>query len=198
MKLEYKKDFKHILKNLRLKKGFSQTQITQILGVSLSAYTKYEQGKNTPSLTVLLKICDFFEKDISYFLKSSEIAKGYVEKVKEILDNEKIDDENNDFLLFHFLKSLNFDVIYNDKGFFIQQNFIRISTPTLDYENEKDPNFNKFLNSLRENKKYYKKIDTDILKDELSEFVYNYIHLNSLGFFELDEINDNENKKDSD
>lgn len=75
MKLDYKKDFKDILKNLRLKKGYSQRQITETLGISLSAYTKYEQGKYTPSLAVLLKICKFFEVELNLFLNDNEANK---------------------------------------------------------------------------------------------------------------------------
>ena len=75
MKLDYKKDFKNILKNLRVEKGYSQRQITEILGISLSAYTKYEQGKNTPSLAVLLKICEFFEVELNLFLNDNEANK---------------------------------------------------------------------------------------------------------------------------
>lgn len=75
LKLDYKKDFKNILKNLRVEKGYSQRQITETLGISLSAYTKYEQGKNTPSLAVLLKICEFFEVELNLFLNDNEANK---------------------------------------------------------------------------------------------------------------------------
>ncbi len=58
------------LKKLRVLKSLTQSDMAEILGISLSSYQKYERDKNcvTPSLDVLLQIADFFGVSVDYLL----------------------------------------------------------------------------------------------------------------------------------
>lgn len=55
-----KDNFKDILRNLRLEKGLLQKEMAKKLNVSLSTYSKYEQGTSTPNKENLIKIWNFF------------------------------------------------------------------------------------------------------------------------------------------
>lgn len=58
------------LKKLRNAKNLSQSDMAEILDVSLSSYQKYERDKNsiTPSLEVLTRIADFYNVSLDYLL----------------------------------------------------------------------------------------------------------------------------------
>ena len=58
------------LKKLRVLKSLTQSDMAEILGISLSSYQKYERDKNcvTPSLDVLLRIADFYHVTTDYLL----------------------------------------------------------------------------------------------------------------------------------
>lgn len=59
-----------MLKKLRTSKNLSQSDMAEILEISLSSYQKYEREKNsvTPSLDVLTRIADFYNISLDYLL----------------------------------------------------------------------------------------------------------------------------------
>lgn len=87
------------LKKLRNSKKLSQSDMADILEVSLSSYQKYERDKNciTPSLDVLMRIADFYNVSIDYLLGRETGEPETIDKLagefnmsaleKEILDN---------------------------------------------------------------------------------------------------------------
>lgn len=62
------KDLPKKLKELRLKYGFSQKQVSDKLGISPSIISGYETGERTPSLEVLLSISYLYNCSIDYLL----------------------------------------------------------------------------------------------------------------------------------
>lgn len=50
----------HILKTLRTKKGWTQKDVAQLLGVDRTTYAKYEAGSSEPSFEMLKKITDVY------------------------------------------------------------------------------------------------------------------------------------------
>lgn len=58
------------LKELRAKRGLNQSEMADILDVSLSSYQKYEREKGsvTPSLDVLTRISDYYNVSVDYLL----------------------------------------------------------------------------------------------------------------------------------
>ena len=58
------------LKHLRTSRGLNQSEMAEILGISLSSYQKYEREKGcvTPSLDVLTRIADYYHVSVDYLL----------------------------------------------------------------------------------------------------------------------------------
>lgn len=52
------------LKQLREKRGLSQAEVAQEIGISRQMYNKYERGDTEPSLSVIRSLCTLY--DISY------------------------------------------------------------------------------------------------------------------------------------
>ena len=57
-----------ILKDLRKSKGLNQTYLSEMLGISLTAYQKYEHGTAEPNFDNLCKLADFYEVTTDYLL----------------------------------------------------------------------------------------------------------------------------------
>ena len=56
------------LKDLRIEKGLSQTELSELLGVHQTAVGKYERGVLEPNLNTLKKLSAIFEVSIDYLL----------------------------------------------------------------------------------------------------------------------------------
>lgn len=55
------------LKLLRKQKGVSQKTVAEAIGVTLSAYSNYEQGLREPSNQILINLCKYYEVSADYF-----------------------------------------------------------------------------------------------------------------------------------
>ena len=60
--------FAQRLKTARLACKLTQGQVAEILGIDRSAYTYYETGKTSPSLTNLLRLASVFRVDVAWLL----------------------------------------------------------------------------------------------------------------------------------
>ena len=60
--------FAENLKNLRIGKGLTQTQLAQRLWLNKSIISAYENETRTPSLEVLIKLSNEFNVSIEYLL----------------------------------------------------------------------------------------------------------------------------------
>lgn len=60
LKEEKKNLFSVRLKELRLKKGLTQTELGEKVGVKQNTFTNWENGKREPSFENLVKLADFF------------------------------------------------------------------------------------------------------------------------------------------
>ena len=70
---------KFIGKKIRIKReefNLSQTEIADILEVSYTQIYHYETGRSEIPLTNILKLCEFFNVDISYFLSDIKNEKS--------------------------------------------------------------------------------------------------------------------------
>ena len=56
------------LKLLRKEKGVSQKVVAKAIGITLSAYSNYEQGLREPSNEMLIKLCKYFNVTSDYLL----------------------------------------------------------------------------------------------------------------------------------
>lgn len=62
------------LKELRLKKGLTQTELGEYLGVSKCAISLYESGKRNPSLENILELIYLFGVSADYLLGADTIV----------------------------------------------------------------------------------------------------------------------------
>ena len=56
------------LKLLRKQKDVSQKMVAEAIGVTLSAYSNYEQGLREPSNQILINLCKYYEVSADYLL----------------------------------------------------------------------------------------------------------------------------------
>ena len=61
------------LKLLRKEKGVSQKEVANAIGVTLSAYSNYEQGIREPSNQILINLCKYYNVSADYLLGLKEI-----------------------------------------------------------------------------------------------------------------------------
>ena len=67
------------LKELRLKKGYSQVKLQHLVGVSTSSIEAYEQGVRIPSLPIAYKLSEVLDCSIDALVgKEPEISKFYL------------------------------------------------------------------------------------------------------------------------
>lgn len=67
-KRRYKQIFATRLREVRLKKKLTQTQISQMLGVAQTAYSSYEKMTREPSLTTLVRISKILNCSVDWLL----------------------------------------------------------------------------------------------------------------------------------
>ena len=63
---------KEKLKRLRKLAGVSQSVVANAIGVTLSAYSNYEQGIREPSLAIFKNICLYYGVSANYLLDIDE------------------------------------------------------------------------------------------------------------------------------
>ncbi|MCI5871149.1 helix-turn-helix domain-containing protein [Streptococcus sp.] len=56
------------IRKYRRKKGLSQQDLADIIGVSHQAISKWERGENYPDLLSLVSLSQFFEVDINHLV----------------------------------------------------------------------------------------------------------------------------------
>jgi len=86
--------FNERLKELRERRGLSQADFADKIGVSKSAISMYERGERTPDYDTLEAIADFFNVDIDYLLGREKGSTYYIdpevaEIAQELFENEQ-------------------------------------------------------------------------------------------------------------
>ena len=61
-------DFGVILRNIRIEKGLSQSELGKIIGVSKAVISKYENSLSYPAYDVLIKMANTFKVSTDYLL----------------------------------------------------------------------------------------------------------------------------------
>ena len=67
------KVFPQRLKELRKKRGYTQTDLGKKVGVKQSTFTNWENGKREPNFETLLKLASILNTTASYLLGESDI-----------------------------------------------------------------------------------------------------------------------------
>ena len=63
------------LQELKKQKNVMQKTVADEVGVSLRAYQYYETGTNEPTLSVLVRIADYFDVSLDYLVGRSDNPK---------------------------------------------------------------------------------------------------------------------------
>lgn len=85
------------LRQLRIKKGYTQNKIADVLGISPQHYGTLERGVNILSLENILKLCDFYNVSITSVLggirnsdrKEKKECEKLVSQIEELGDEHK-------------------------------------------------------------------------------------------------------------
>lgn len=68
--------FNKRLREVRMKRGFTQQSTADLLDIALRTYQHYEEGTRSPSLESLSKIGDIFNISIDYLLGRDDYLKS--------------------------------------------------------------------------------------------------------------------------
>ena len=103
------------IRRLRKEAGFTQEQLAEALGVSVSAVHKWESGKATPELEMLVDIAEFFETSVDAILNYGwqKLSMGQTAERIHTFKNERNFEEGIRFAERALQKYPNsFDVVY--------------------------------------------------------------------------------------
>ena len=56
------------LKELRMAKGMTQSEVAKVIGYSSLSYARYEKGEREPDINTLCKLADYFEVSVDYLI----------------------------------------------------------------------------------------------------------------------------------
>ena len=78
------------LKALRIRKGISQQQLADVIGVSQQSINKYENHMIEPDISTLMALADFFNTSVDYLIGHTEID-HIIESVQNYdLNNDEV------------------------------------------------------------------------------------------------------------
>ena len=83
------------IKRLRKEKGMTQEKLAEVLGVTVGAVSKWENGNNTPDIVTLMMLADFFEVSVDVLLGydiSSKKVKDIVERINAFTLEHRFDE----------------------------------------------------------------------------------------------------------
>ena len=64
--------FSQRLKELRAERGITQKVVADYLGLTVKAYCFYELGQREPSISTLIKLCDFYDVSADFIIGRSD------------------------------------------------------------------------------------------------------------------------------
>ncbi|MGB4437673.1 MAG: helix-turn-helix transcriptional regulator [Sedimentibacter sp.] len=93
-----------IIRDLRIKNKLSSKELSKILNISESAISLYESGKRTPSISLIIKMADYFNVSTDYLLGVTEKKYQFNTEsetdLSVIIDNIVCFFENSDYILY--------------------------------------------------------------------------------------------------
>ena len=60
------------LRELRMKKGLSQTKVAKDLGIPLTTYNAYETGQNIPRDETKIKIAEYYNRSVQFIFYAKD------------------------------------------------------------------------------------------------------------------------------
>lgn len=69
--------FNKRLREMRMKRNFTQQKLADILGIALRSYQCYETGTRTPNYDLLVLIADTLDVSLDYLLGRDDFMKSH-------------------------------------------------------------------------------------------------------------------------
>ncbi len=98
--------FPFILKETRLQRSMSQSDLARLLGVARSTVSSYENGSRSPDKETLIRIAHCLQVSVDYLLGNDNLTRNYSQNYSGILNNindllisSKISQENKNAIL---------------------------------------------------------------------------------------------------
>lgn len=73
------------LREMRMKRGFTQQHLSDLLGIAIRSYQCYETGTRTPNYELLTRIADVLDVSIDYLFGRDDFLKAHGVSVDEYL-----------------------------------------------------------------------------------------------------------------
>ena len=70
----------------REKRGLSQKDLSEMIGLKQQQYARYEKGINIMPVTYLIKLCKFYDISADYILGLSNISNKEINKKELVLN----------------------------------------------------------------------------------------------------------------
>ena len=67
----------HGLREIRIKKGYTQLKVAMDLNISREALSYYENGKRSPDLQMLVLMSEYFDVSIDYLITGKDFSPKY-------------------------------------------------------------------------------------------------------------------------
>lgn len=65
------------LRAMRMKRGFTQQHLSDVLGIAIRSYQCYETGTRTPNYSLLVRIADTLDVSLDYLLCRDDFMKAH-------------------------------------------------------------------------------------------------------------------------
>lgn len=92
------KNIAKIIADLRMQKGWSQTELATESGVSREIIGKYETGEAVPSIEFAKRIADAFGVSLDYLVGEGTLSRLDKKTVKRMQDIESLKDDDKSYL----------------------------------------------------------------------------------------------------
>lgn len=69
--------FNKRLREMRMKRNFTQQKLSDMLGIAIRSYQCYETGTRTPNYELLVKIADVLDVSLDYLLGRDSFMKAH-------------------------------------------------------------------------------------------------------------------------
>mgnify|MGYP005784792481 CR=1 FL=1 len=73
------------LRQMRMKRSFTQQALADLVGIALRSYQCYEQGTRTPSYELLVQLADILDTSTDFLLGRDDWLKSHGVSVDEFL-----------------------------------------------------------------------------------------------------------------
>ena len=92
------KNIAKIIADLRMQKGWSQTELATESGVSREIIGKYERGEAVPSIEFAKRIADAFGVSLDYLVGEGTLSRLDKKTVKRLQEIESLKDDDKNHL----------------------------------------------------------------------------------------------------